>query len=87
MKVITQNKGSFTYRGKEHVWYTGRAYTTKECELTTGYRGHGLPSLMITIPANTEVGYTIKKIGGNWQVTIKYAKDGINYDTTSPINK
>lgn len=61
MKFIKVTKRSFSYREKVTVDYMGYGVITKDVEMTTGYRGRGLPSLSDMFPAGTTVVFTLKE--------------------------
>lgn len=59
--------------------YIGTLVTTKDCEMSTGYRGRGCPIITEVVPAGTEAKFTLRSNGGNtesWlEVTVTRPED------------
>jgi len=61
MKFTKVIKRSFSYREKTTVDYIGHGIITKDVQMSTGYRGRGLPYLSDMFQSGTPVVFTLKE--------------------------
>lgn len=74
MRVIEATYHNFETINSRQI--IGKAVTTKECSMSTGYRGSGKPIVTETKPAGTPVGFCLRESGNHsvcWLTIIFYA--------------
>ena len=58
MRIISHTYTEF--KSINHRSYIGTLVTTKDCNMSTGYRGSGKPIIDEVVPAGTEAQYMLK---------------------------